>query len=139
MKLLSRVRLFVTPWTVAHHAALSMGFSRQEYWSGLPCPPPRNLSDPGIKLTSLMPPALAGWFFTICTTWEVQKRIHTHIHIYVYIQRFGTALNHCDVHLKQCNTVNQLDFNFRKALKNYYSSWKIRKMQRLIQKIKSQL
>ena len=36
----SRVQLFATPWTVAHQAPLSMGFSRQEYWSGLPCPPP---------------------------------------------------------------------------------------------------
>ena len=50
--------------TVAHQAPLSMGFSRQEYWSGLPFPPPRDLSDPGIKPTSLAPPALAGGFFT---------------------------------------------------------------------------
>ena len=40
---------FVTPWTVAHQAPLSMGFSRQEYWSGLPCPPPANLPNPGIE------------------------------------------------------------------------------------------
>ena len=45
---LSRVWLFVTPWTVAHQASLSMGFPRQEYWSGLPCPPPGDLPDPGI-------------------------------------------------------------------------------------------
>ena len=49
MKLLSRVRLFVTPWTVAHQASPSMGFSRQEYWSGLPFPSPGDLPDPGIK------------------------------------------------------------------------------------------
>ena len=42
----------MTPWTVAHHAPLSMAFSRQEYWSGLPCPPPGNLPEPGIKSTS---------------------------------------------------------------------------------------
>ena len=48
-KSLSRVRLFVTPWTVAHQAVLSMGFSRQEYWSGLPFPSPGHLPDPGIK------------------------------------------------------------------------------------------
>ena len=41
-----------TPWTVAHQAPLSMGFSRQEYWSGLPFPPPGDLPDPGIKLLS---------------------------------------------------------------------------------------
>ena len=43
----SRVRLFATPWTVACQAPLSMGFSRQEYWSGLPCPRPGDLPDPG--------------------------------------------------------------------------------------------
>ena len=46
---LSRVQLFVTPWTTAHQAPLSMGFSRQEYWRGLPCPPPGDLPHPGIK------------------------------------------------------------------------------------------
>ena len=46
---LSRVRLFATPQTVALQAPLSMGFSRQEYWSGLSCPPPGDLPDPGIK------------------------------------------------------------------------------------------
>ena len=45
----SHVQLFVTPWTVAHQAPLSMGFSRQEYWSGLPCPPPGDLPNPGIE------------------------------------------------------------------------------------------
>ena len=48
VKSLNYVRLFGTPWTVADHTPLSMGFSRQEYWSGLPFPPP----DPGIKPTS---------------------------------------------------------------------------------------
>ena len=65
----SCVQLFVTPWTVAHQAPLSMGFSRQEYWSGLPCPSPGDLPDPGIKPTS---PALAGGFFTTSATWEAQ-------------------------------------------------------------------
>ena len=51
----------VTPWTVACQAPLSIGFSWQEYWSGLPFPPPGDLPDPGIKLMS---PALAGGFFT---------------------------------------------------------------------------
>ena len=56
--------LFVTPWAIAHQAPLSMEFSRQEYWSGLPCPPPGDLPDPGIKSTSLVSPGLAGRFFT---------------------------------------------------------------------------
>ena len=52
MKSLSRVQLFATPWTVAHQAPLSMGFSRQEYWSGLPLPSPEDLPNPGIEPTT---------------------------------------------------------------------------------------
>ena len=54
----SHVWLFVTLWTVAHQVPLSMGFSRQEYWSGLPCPPPADLPSPGIEPASPIPPAL---------------------------------------------------------------------------------
>ena len=61
---LNCVRFFVTPWTVAHQAPLSMEFSRQEYWSGLPFPSPGELPDPGIESVSLEFPALAGRFFT---------------------------------------------------------------------------
>ena len=57
----SCVRLFLTLWTIALQAPLSMGSSRQEYWSGLPCPPPGNLPNPGIEPAS---PALAGGRFT---------------------------------------------------------------------------
>ena len=49
VKLLSHVQLFATPWTVAYQASQSMGFSRQEYWSGLPFPSPKDLPDPGIE------------------------------------------------------------------------------------------
>ena len=56
----SHFQLFAARRTVARQAPLSMGFSRQEHWSGLPCPSPRNLPNPGIELESLMPPALAG-------------------------------------------------------------------------------
>ena len=66
----SRVQLFATPWTVACQALLSMVFSRQVYWSGMSCPPPGYLPDPGIKPTSLMSLALAGRFFTTSATWE---------------------------------------------------------------------
>ena len=59
MKSLSHVWLYATPWTVAHQACPSMGFSRQKYWSGLPVPSPGDLSDPGIKPGS---PALQADF-----------------------------------------------------------------------------
>ena len=62
----------VTLWTVAHQATLSMGFSRQEYWSGLPCPPPGDLLYPGIEPVSLTSPALASRFVTTKANWEVQ-------------------------------------------------------------------
>ena len=64
----SPVQLFVTPWTIACQASLFMGFSRQEYWSGLPYPPPGDLPNPGIEPASLMSPALAGRFFTASDT-----------------------------------------------------------------------
>ena len=60
----NHVRLFATLWTVACQASLSMGFSRQKYWSGLPFPSPGDLLDPGTKSVSLMSPAPAGRFFT---------------------------------------------------------------------------
>ena len=64
----SHVRLFATLWTVARQAPLSMGFPRQEYWSGLPCPPPEEISHPGMELMSHWSPALAGGFFTTSAT-----------------------------------------------------------------------
>ena len=60
----SCVLLFAAPWSVANQASLSMGFSRQEYWSGLPFPTPGDLPNPEIKVASLSSPALAGRFFT---------------------------------------------------------------------------
>ena len=66
----SCVWLFVTLWTVPRQAPLSMGFSRQTYWSVLPCPPPGDLPNPGITPSSLTSPALAGRLFTTSTTWE---------------------------------------------------------------------
>ena len=62
---LSHVQLFVIAWTVAHQAPLSLGFSRQEYWSRLPFPSPRDLPDPWIKPVSLVSLSLVGGFFTI--------------------------------------------------------------------------
>ena len=71
---LSHVQLFATPWTVARQAPLFMGFSRQEYWSRLPCPPPGDSPDPGMEAPSLAsliagrllstePPGKPTWFY----------------------------------------------------------------------------
>ena len=68
----SCVWLFVTLWTIACQAPLSVGFSRYEYWSGLPCPPSGDLPSPGIEPAFL---ALAGGFSTTSTTWEAQMII----------------------------------------------------------------
>ena len=66
----SLVRLFPTLETVSHQAPLSMGFSRPEYWRGLPCPTPGDLPNPEIKLARLKSPALAAVFFTTSATQE---------------------------------------------------------------------
>ena len=71
----SHVRLFAALWTVARQVPLSMRFSRQEYWSGLPYPPPGNLPNPGIEPESLRSPALAGSFFTTSATGEAPSLI----------------------------------------------------------------
>ena len=60
---LSHAQLFATLWTVAHQSPLSLGFPRQEYWSGLPFPPPRGLSNPRIKNLGLESPTQAGGSF----------------------------------------------------------------------------
>ena len=75
---LSHVSLFTTLWTVAHQASLSMGFSKQVHWSGLPFPSPGDHPHPGTESVSLMSPALTDEFFTISTTWEA--------YCYIYFQ-----------------------------------------------------
>ena len=69
-KSLSRVPLIVTSWAVAHQVPLSMGFSRQEYWSGLPCSPPGESSQLRDWTRSLKSPALAAGYFTTSANWD---------------------------------------------------------------------
>ena len=69
----SNVRPFATPWTVACLAPLPMGFSRQEYWSGLPCLSPGDLPDPGFESKSLTFSALLGRFSSTSAVWEAQS------------------------------------------------------------------
>ena len=82
LRCFSHVQLFVTLWTVAHQESFGSSvhrFSRQEYCSGLPFPPPGNLPNPGIEPTSLMSPALTGRFFTTCSTWGIPCHNHQHV------------------------------------------------------------
>ena len=81
-KSLSCVQFFAILWTIAHQTLLSMGFSRQEYWSGFPCPSPGYLPDPGIKPESLVSPASAGGFFTTSATWEALTSMHSIIYVH---------------------------------------------------------
>ena len=84
----SRVWLLVTLGTIACQAPLSMGVSRQEHWSGLPCPPPGHFPNPGIEPGSLMSPALAGGFFTTSATWKATYIYYTYImHITICVRR----------------------------------------------------
>ena len=82
-KLLQSCPTLCDPWTVAPQAPLSMGFSRQEYWSRLPCPSLGDLPKAGIKPVSLSSPALAGVFFTTSTTWETPPLITDPINLYL--------------------------------------------------------
>ena len=72
-QLLNHVQLFGTPWTVARHVPLSMGFSRQEYCSGLPFPSRGDLLDPGMEPVSLASPASTGRLFTTSATGDAHR------------------------------------------------------------------
>ena len=116
----SHVRLFATLWTVARQAPLSMGFSRQEYWSGLPFPPLGDLPDSKIKPTSITFPALAGRFFTTSDTWKVPPSPYTHTHTHTH------AHTHTLVHRRDlCICIDHLQVH-RSLLEghtNYWSLW----------------
>ena len=88
---LSYIRLFATPWTVALQAPLSVGFSRQEYWSGLPCPPPGDLPAPGIKHMSHVSCTAGGFFITV-TPGNMHFRLHKDIPSPAYTTSSNSAL-----------------------------------------------
>ena len=82
--------------SAALQAPLSMGFSRQEYWTGLPCPPPGDLPNTGIKPRSLTSPALAGRFFTTSATGEAHGSVYMSIPISQFIPLpLSLSGNHC--------------------------------------------
>ena len=83
---------FVTPWTISHQVPLSMGFSRQEYWSKLPFPSPGDLPNLGIQPVSPVSPALAGGFFATeppgkshKKEWDIYIYLHTHTHTHTFV------------------------------------------------------
>ena len=88
---------------LARQAPLSMGFSRQEYWRGLPCLPPGDIANPGIKPRSLMSPALVGSFFTTSATWDppppqwrtqtLRSGLHMSLQCAFLIRRFNMAIS----------------------------------------------
>ena len=86
-KSLSRVRLFATPWTVAHLAPLSMGFSRQEYWSGLPFPSPGDLPDPGIE-----PRSSALQADTLTSEPRGKSKINKNMHLSWTVRRWNQSI-----------------------------------------------
>ena len=84
--MLSHIWLFVTAWAVACQAPLSMGFSRQEYWSGLPFPSPGDHPDPGIEFMFLASLVLAGGFLTTSVAWEAPVCVCIYILYNTYIK-----------------------------------------------------
>ena len=87
----SCVWFFLTPRTVACQVPQSVGFSKQEYWSRLSCPPPQDLPDPGIKPKSLLSPALAGRYFATRTTGKPQLTLYLNSkRLKLYLLRPGT-------------------------------------------------
>ena len=89
----NHIQLFATLWTGARQAPLSKGFSRQQNWSGLPCPPPAHLPNPGVEVISPTSPALAGIFFIASATWETHLNIDIYTLALLYIFIYNKALN----------------------------------------------
>ena len=92
--LLTGVQFLVTPWTVAYQAPLSLGFSSQEYWSGLPCPPPGDLPNPGIETLSVASPGFVGG----CLGCHLGSPARLCTHLRVLSVRWGTQITEqCDL------------------------------------------
>ena len=108
-QLLSHVWLFAIPWTVFYQLPLSMGFSRQEYWSGVPFPSPGDLPGPGTEPVSLMPPALASRFFTTSAASEAPPP-HTRTWLCLCFAQISLAFHSMSIDLKQEATSFQFPY-----------------------------
>ena len=119
----SGIWLFVTPWTVARQAPLSIGSSRQGYSNGLPCPSPGDLPNPGIETTSVTSPSLAGEFFTTsATSGLVVKNLPSNSGGMSSISGRRTKIPHATGHLSPCTTHKALVLRQDKPTCCSYSS-----------------
>ena len=136
--MLGHVQFFVTPRTVACQVPLSMEFSRQEYWSGLPFPSPGDLPDPEIEPVYLGSPALAGRFFTIelprkpkyvCMYTHTHTHTHTHTYTYTHVKASLVAQMVKNLPARQETKVQSLDQEdpLEKGMATHFSilAWKI--------------
>ena len=97
----------MTPWTVARQAPLSMEFSKQEYWCGLPFSPPGDHNDPGIKPSSFASPSLADRFFINCTNWEVPLNLLQILGLHKFSTHFFMDVQECRVKmLEGCMSIS---------------------------------
>ena len=115
----SHVWLYVIPWTIASQAPLSMGSSRQEYWSGQPFPSPGDPPDPGIEPMSLISPALASGFFTASATREAYLCVCVCIHNWITLLSH-LRLTHCKSTIIQFLKILSLK-KYKKFLPQCYS------------------
>ena len=106
VSLFNCVHVFAALWIVAHQAPLFMGLSRQEHWSGLPCPTPGDLSYSGTEPSPLMSPTLTGRFFTTSATWEAYIDIY-HMSKYIYIYIYEYLINKVNIKYLFINKLNK--------------------------------
>ena len=124
---LSHVQLFVTQWTVAYQAPVTMGFSRPEYWSGVPFPTPGALPNPGIEPVSLMSPALAGGFFTtrattVETTPDVNNSLTGKASSHHYLTSIRKAREAWELQLCQTSTACKIKLFWNQLIESNFKT-----------------
>ena len=123
----THVQLFVTQWTVAYQAPVTMGFSRPEYWSGVPFPTPGALPNPGIEPVSLMSPALAGGFFTtrattVETTPDVNNSLTGKASSHHYLTSIRKAREAWELQLCQTSTACKIKLFWNQLIESNFKT-----------------